>query len=168
MRYQTSEVWVAIPYFPTYQISTLGRFCGPRGIKKLETTHRGYLRSCIYQGKRGKPKHVVIHRLVAEAFIPNSKHKPEVNHINCDKTDNRVENLEWVTRKENAAHARKFGCYSHGEQRYNHKLTEQTVREIRNAKNKTHQQLADDYGVAKPTITQVLTGRKWKHVTANG
>lgn len=69
--------------------------------------HDGYLRIQIW--KDNKCRFVSVHRIIAETFIPNPNNKPFVNHINGDKSDNRVENLEWVTQKENIAHAWKNG-----------------------------------------------------------
>lgn len=70
---------------------------------KLNKHQLGYLR--VDLSKDGKSKHNLAHRLVAEAFIPNPDNKKAVNHIDGDKENNRVENLEWCTYKENTQHA---------------------------------------------------------------
>jgi hypothetical protein len=76
-------------------------------IRKLQPTKRGYLSVMLRVNKKfqGFP----VHRLVALTFIPNLQNKPQVNHKNGIKTDNRVENLEWVTNQENVIHS-----YAHG------------------------------------------------------
>lgn len=107
------EQWKPIPgYEGYYQVSNEGRVKTlsrynlknqllPERILKAPLD-RGYPRVLFYKNK--KRKHFSVHRLVAQAFIPNPEKKPQVNHINEDKTDNRVENLEWATSKENNNH----------------------------------------------------------------
>jgi hypothetical protein len=114
-----TEIWKEAPGLPeTYHISNTGRlrrielrantWYGSRSVKEkiLQTyvSKNGYMRVAITLGC-GKTKNVSIHRLVAEAFIPNPESKPTVNHINGVKTDNSVGNLEWSTRSEQIKHA---------------------------------------------------------------
>lgn len=104
-----------IENYPNYAVDKFGnvyslpRRFKPRTLKlKEHVNNRGYLMVNLYNDN-GPCPHKLIHRLVAEAFIPNPKNKPEVNHKDGNKTNNRVENLEWVTHLENIQHSIKLG-----------------------------------------------------------
>ena len=110
------EVWKSIEgYEGKYEISSLGRvksLTDKNGKKrelilKPRVSKNGYLYLNLWESSKGRAKK--IHRLVAEAFLPNPENLPVVNHLNCVKTDNRVENLEWTTHSGNALHASQNG-----------------------------------------------------------
>ena len=118
INHEEYEVWRDVEgYEGLYQVSNFGRVHSldrfvPRKtgtsqkvhgrILKLTEDKDGYLQVGLW--KRNKMKKVKVHRLVGKAFIPNPYKLPEINHINEVKNDNRVENLEWCTRKENINH----------------------------------------------------------------
>lgn len=112
------------------------------------------------------------HILVAMAFIPNPLNKPEVNHIDGDKTNSNFENLEWVTSQENRKHAWDTGLRnrSHlpnyfGEDNWNSKLTDDDIAEMRKDRESgmTFQSIADKFNVHKSTALSAIKGKTWKH-----
>lgn len=107
-------MWVTIEEFPKYQVNEIGQIRNvnrPDVLKAPFVSEKGYLKVKLYK-KTGVAYQRKVHRLVAEAFIPNPENKPQVNHINAVKVDCRVENLEWVTNKENHVHAARMGLHS--------------------------------------------------------
>jgi hypothetical protein len=111
----TKELWKPIEYNPYMLISSKGRIKRlPHGKEKgriqedFFKDRDGYCRVNVLN-KDGKYTNLPIHRLVALAFIENPDNKPHVNHIDGDRTNNTVENLEWVTPRENVLHSFKFG-----------------------------------------------------------
>lgn len=118
------EIWKDIPgYEGLYQVSNLGRVKSikrevgiklfnigwstrtvPESIRKQILYSNGYLGVVLH--KKREKKLGLVHRLVAQAFIPNPENKSEVNHIDGDKANNVVVNLEWCTRTENDRHSR--------------------------------------------------------------
>lgn len=144
-----------------YIITEDGKVIAKRNGKALkgQPNDKGYLRIAI-----GK-KRMFIHRLVAEKYVPNPENKPQVNHINGIKTDNRACNLEWVTNQENRDHARKNGLIVTGELVGGAKLNADKVRYIReNPDGMTVTELAAMFGVQRATIRAAATYRTWKTV----
>lgn len=92
------ESWKVIYDFPNYEISNYGNVRNNTKIIKSVPNKHGYNVVVLCNGTR---KSVNVHRLVAAAFIPNPDNKPCVDHIDGDKSNNRADNLRWVTTKEN-------------------------------------------------------------------
>lgn len=162
-----SERWTdVLGYGGLYQVSDQGRVRQGKGIHcrmlKQTKTNVGYLTVSLAEDGIFKRKYV--HRLVADAFMPDHAKGAEVNHINGDKTDNRLVNLEWVTHKENQQHARNVLKRWQGRRNlYARKLTDDDVRAIRSS-NETQRALADRYGVSQVAIHDVKVGKTYKEV----
>lgn len=162
-----------------YKVDILGNIYGLNGNKlKPAIDKKGYLRVGLILNKKLCTRKV--HRLVALAFIENSENKPTVNHINGVKTDNRVENLEWCTYKENTQHAinNNLFYFNSSEQSINKiikkgslngnaLLTESQVIEIRNKYKPriyTRNMLALEYNVKESCIKDIVNRNSWKHI----
>lgn len=101
-----AEIWRNIPgYDERYMVSDRGHIIGPRGANKPFKSRDGYKIATLYS--YGTKVRKGVHVLVALAFIPNPENKPQINHKNGARDDNRVENLEWVTCSENNLHRRR-------------------------------------------------------------
>ena len=155
------EQWKTIQGYE-YEVSNEGRVRNSKTgrILKPGKNNRGYLNVILY--KNGKQKFFYIHRLVAQAFIPNPENKPTVNHINEDKTDNSVDNLEWATMSEQQRHGtqRERISKSLGKKVYCYEL-DQTFDSISEAERKTGAK-----GIDKACQGKLKTSGKmhWKYV----
>ena len=168
------EIWKDIDWIKgfenLYQISTHGRIRalgnGIGNISKLKilkpTATKGYLRLRLYNVDGIQ---VSIHRLVATAFVPNPENKPEVNHKDCDKSNNYYKNLEWSTHIENQKHASVNNLYVKGELHSKSKLTQQQVNDIRLKYipyKYSSYTLAKEYGVSRKNINNIINNKIWK------
>jgi DNA polymerase elongation subunit (family B) len=132
--------------------------------KVLNPTSMPYERVCL--GKNGNEKTFSVHQLVARVFIRPPKEGEEINHIDCNPSNNHAENLEWVTHAENERHAVENERRS-GEMQSNSKLTSNDVRAIRKTyrtEDVTYSDLASSYSVSKGLIGMVVRGERWSHI----
>ena len=177
------EIWKDVKgYEGLYQVSNLGKV---KSLKKIITTKKGWFlpkKECVLKYKKGNHGYIRVmlyknkkgisfgvHKLVIIAFIPNPENKPEPNHKNGIKTDNRVVNLEWVTKSENAIHSYKMGLQKplRGSDVKTSNVTNSEVLEIRR-KYKwnvyTMEMLAKEYNMSRSGIFYIVKRLTWTHI----
>lgn len=156
------EIWVYITGFNNYLVSNLGRVKSIKDNKekilKPRYSKRKYERVNLYI--KSKPHTFYVHTLVAKNFIPNEdKSKTTVNHINGIKTDNRVDNLEWLSNLENLKHAFINNLHLFGEKHPMSKLSNEEISEIRKLyfnKQKNQVELSKIYKVTQGHISRLI------------
>ena len=140
------ELWQPIEGSDGYEVSNLGRVRVIRYLKTDRGGNSGGYRTVTLPGKKQR----YVHRLVAQAFIPNPDQLPEVNHIDNDPRNAVAENLEWCNSKQNKMHAIKHG-------NRNRKLSPAQVLEIRKrlSEGGSLTSIANDYGCHLSTISRI-------------
>ena len=109
------ELFKIIKEFPQYQISNLGNIKNSKGqllVIGRRRSNSGYIQVRLYDN--GKYHYRYFHRIIAEAFIPNPNNYRTINHINGNKLDNRISNLEWASDEMQQRHAFIMGLQPHG------------------------------------------------------
>lgn len=160
---ELKEKWKDYNY---YKVSNYGKVINKHGkMLSMKTDIHGYVCTSItdYEGYRIKG----MHRIVAMVFIPNPNNLPEVNHIDGNKENNRVDNLEWCTKKHNMKHRSEVLGYMVGTDNPTNKLTEDQVLEIyalcRDTETK-YKDIAKMYGVIPEEVNRIAFGVVWKHL----
>lgn len=177
IRVAPQEDWVDIQGFDgNYKISSQGEIWSRKSTRGIKPNHWLKLNqfmstyNYLYVGlsNNGSRKNFFVHRLVATTFVPNFDNKPYINHINGVKTDNRADNLEWVTAKENVAHAYNIGLRDNrGEKHYRAKLSSSDVLAIRRkckVEGIPQKDLANEYKINANQISRIMSGTRWKHI----
>ena len=164
-------MWKECDICNSYMVSTDGEVKNKKTgkILKPKIDKDGYFSVGLSMGKRGSRKMVFVHRLVAEAFVPNPYNKPNVIHLDKNRDNNKSTNLKWVTEQETILYSRSIGKLKkdRGSTSNNAKLTNMEVlycRMVYKPRDKQYgcKALADKFGVSKSTIHYIL-----KNITYN-
>ena len=160
--------------FSEYFVSTKGRVFttkkwvqDPSPIREMSQQDNGNGYKFVVLMDDGDRHQRYIHQLVAEGFIGDCPEGEEVRHLNGDRDDNRIENIEYATHKDNVADRVPHGTHNRGERHNMVKLTRDQVEEIRNryrTTDVTQAELVTDYPVSQAQISNIINGKSWRHL----
>lgn len=164
------EIWKEVKdYEGMYEVSNLGnvRNFKTKHVLKSSLSKKGYPKVNLWKNKGYKTR--PIHRLVAIAFIKNNLYKPQVNHIDGNKTNNRLDNLEWCTQEENMRHAVDMGLKvgmsgeDNGRCKITEKLAKKIIEDIKNGHRNID--IKNKYNVTKDIVSNIKSKKAWKHLS---
>lgn len=166
--------WRKVVGFPRYLVSDCGKVWDTKKLRFITITPRdkkGY-RCCWLRDETNVGKVESYHRILAKAFIDNPRGKAEVNHIDGNKSNNQLNNLEWVTRKENADHAWennliKIKCV--GVKSNFSKFSEETIKGILSYKGTglLQKDVAKKFNCSRQYVSRLWRGERWTHLHDN-
>lgn len=144
-----------------YEVTDTGKIYSNKRKNKIELIGKicnsGY-RMVILTINR-KKKYINVHRLIAKSFIPNPENLPEVNHIDCNKLNNNVCNLEWVSTRENQLHAIKNR--RNGKLKINMRIANE-IRTLYHTGEYSHRKLSSIFKISKSEIGSIINNKRWK------
>lgn len=159
------KAWREIVDNPNYEISNTGdvRHKEKKKILKQRISKWGYARARLSVSGISGGKLYAVHRLVANAFIPNPLNLPQVNHKDGNKLNNNVNNLEWVTAKDNTQHALRTGLLKSGNKSHRTIIHKNELIEVYGLRNLglSYKQIGDIYNVDKSTISAIVRSKRY-------
>lgn len=150
-------MWRKVYGFDDYLCNEQGEIYSLKRNRILKgRSMKGYRRVVLM--KDGKTIDALVHRLIAQTFIPNPENKPEVNHKDGNKKNNSVFNLEWCTHKENVHHAMKTGLKN------DRKVSDEKLKEIRRliSEGKRNTEIEKITGIPRKTVSNIRIGKYYK------
>lgn len=158
----SDERWLPVYCDPRYEVSDLGR------VRVVRTGHvlKPYPNAGNYLRVNIGGRMIAVHKIVLTTFVGVRPDRHEGAHLNGDRHDNRLNNLEWLSHAENEAQRQKHGRVPRGSKCYNAKLTEDSVVAIRSlaASGVDRKTIARAFGVHRVVVQRILGGEGWSHV----